>query len=365
MNKPLSSSYLGSHSAGALLFLLILAGGDMLRGSHSPIGILMGLLFVLPLLLIYSRLLKLCPGQNLFDMLQFAAGKWVSKLMGLLYGLFFLWIATSTLGFYARFIAAVSLPQTPILVLLIALSLAGIYLAWSRVESMGKFSLVIAFVCVVFFLILTLTAIPNIELSNLSPLLSQNPNQLFGGGIHFTELFGICAVLLLALTRPLNKKSSPYRIFFIATGAAVAVLLLTFTRDIAVLGTHNANNSLYPTFAMANALSLGSIGARIAFVAAIAMLFAGIGKIGISIHAAASATAAIFPKKEGEHPARHMVLPMGILTLLLSAGTIWLGAGRLNFLTFSPAISLIFTVAIPIILWIAAEIKTASQRKKT
>src|SRR5690242_1975848 len=76
------------------------------------IVVLLALLFALPMILIYARLLSAFPGKDLFDILHEVLGKIPGKIIALTYVWYAFHLGALVIRNFSEFIQTVSLPET-------------------------------------------------------------------------------------------------------------------------------------------------------------------------------------------------------------------------------------------------------------
>lgn len=344
-------------SGGLLILLLFYLGGQNIFGTPTGLGAdgwiaqVLGLLFVVPLLLILARLVRILPGLNLFEMLEYTLGRSASAIVSTLYFVYFLALAAAVRVYYGAFVQFVNLPNTPLLVILLAFFLLCAYLANSGTRTLGKWSLFLGAILVSTTVILTLLAIPSMRPEHLLPVGSSGAEALVQGGVRaaVNPLGG--AVVLLALLKRFDQGASPYKLFLVGTAAAVGVFILNFLRDTAILGTGGTAALLYPFFKAAGAVEVGSVGVRIEFLAVLPVILAGLTKAAICLLAATKAARQVFRLQKGN---RAMV-PAALTTLVFSVILL----PNLPALTLLPELHLrvapVFQVGFPVLLWLVAE----------
>ncbi|MCL2843786.1 MAG: GerAB/ArcD/ProY family transporter [Oscillospiraceae bacterium] len=343
--------------SGLAILLLFYLGGQNLFGTPTGLGAdgwlaqILGLLFVVPLLLILARLVRILPGLNLFEMLECTLGRGLSVVISTLYFLYFLALAAMVRVYYGAFVQFVSLPNTPLLVILLAFFLLCAYLANSGTRAVGKWSLLLGAVLVFTTVVLTLLAVPIMRAEHLLPIGSSGGRALVQGGIWaaVNPLGG--AVVLLALLERFDRTASPYKLFLFGTAVAVGMFVLHFLRDTAILGTGGMEALLYPFFKAVGAVQMGAIGVRVEFLAVLPVILAGLTKAAICLLAATKAARQVFRVPKGNRA----MIPAALATVVLSAVLL----PNLAALTLLPQIHLrvapAFQVGFPVLLWLVAE----------
>jgi len=358
MHGKLSAGTLHFSGAFAILMVFYLGGANLFGpepglGADGWIAQILGLFMVMPLLLIFARLVKLLPGMDLFEMLAFAWGRWLSTIVVVFYFFYFLGLAAMVRVYYGAFVQFVSLPNTPLVVILLAFFVLCTYLAKSGAETLGKWSLLLVSVLLVTAVALTILAVSNMRFENLLPLGDSGRSALMRGGarVALSPLGG--AVVLLTLLGRFDARACPYRLFLFGAAAAVGMIALNFLRDASILGSGGMAVIQYPFFKAASVVQLGEIGARIEFPMVLPVLLAGITKAAVCLIAASKAVRFLFRLSDENT----IIIPVAFFSVGISAVL----APNLPALLALPMLHLraapLFQVVLPMLLWLVAEIK--------
>ena len=358
MQKHSFANGLSPWGAVAILLVFYISANGIFSFAYGlgPDGFLAQLIgfgMAAPLLLIFARLAQILPGMNLYDMLDYSFGRWIAWVLSLFYTLYFISLTAVAQVQYAAFIRLVSLVNTPLLVILLAFFALSAYLAKSGVQTLGKWSLLIGAVSVIFTLGLTLLAIPNMRFEHLLPIGTNTPASMLRSGGKFAVFPLGEAVVILALFGRLEKAEKPYKLFFFGALFALLFFLLTFFRDTAILGTALLDMLHYPSFTAAGVVQIGAIGGRVDIFFAGLMLLTGLTKAAICLIAANRGVRRMFSLSD-EHA---LLLPLGFFSVGLSAVLF----PNLAELFAHPSVHVyyapLFQGVIPGLLWLLAEWK--------
>jgi len=326
-------------------------GHAMGMASDRWIAAAIGLVVAAPLFLILARLICLLPGMNLFDMLEYAFGRVLGALITVLYCVYFIAMAALAGRYHGAFLHLTTLPNTPLIVLLLVVFAVCIYLAKSGAITLGKWSVLIAILAVLFAVGMTVVALPAMRLNHLLPLGVHGGQGLLWGGYRSAVLILGNAIIFLALAGRLDKKANPYGLFFFSAALAVVFFALTFLRDLATLGQGSMDTVFFPAYKAAGVLDLGGLGIRIeSFVLLIALL-TGITKIAVCLVAAANGATRIGGRLDRKVllflvTAMALILAMGLFPNLTS-----LFAFPSVYLRYAPVLQM----GIPVLMWLIVE----------
>lgn len=361
MNKEVISDI-----QGISLMIFFISGSSIVTqtaqeaGSDSWIAILLGIILSLPIVYIYARLLSLFPGKDLFDILTYVFGKFLGKGIALLYIWFSIHLGAFIIRDYGEFPVTISLPETPMIVPMIAITFLATWGVKEGIEVLGRWTL--------FFLILVsplpgitmLLLIPEMDFNNIQPILYNGIKPVMDGAFSvFSFPFGETIIFLMVLSSLKSRKSS-YKIYIkglLIGGVLLACVTLT---EVLVLGSDLYSATYFPSHSVASKINIGGFLQRMEVFIIISLFIASFIKISICLLAASRGIAKVFNYDDY----RFIVGPIALLMLNLAyllhdsliemvewGGEVW------KYYTFP------FMVIMPIFILIGAEIK--NKRNKT
>lgn len=360
----MDKSFITSKNAFSILFVMIL-GNYLLLGSpfnakqDSWISILVTFAIMIPVTLIFSRLMKLYPEKNLFYMFFDAFGKAGGIIATVIFSLYAVLASAIVVQNYSRFFKIISLTNTPFIIITAGIVFAAIYLAKSGDSTLGKWSF--AIIILLFLLIATAFLMTSQEYNfdNLFPVFSNGFDNIFAGSISLLAMAFGDIVLFLTLGDSIKKSSSSYKIFLSSIIITIVLMLLVFLKNLCVLGQSTMEITMFPSYAAARMASLSVFFERVEAVISYYFVIAGITKISVCIIAAAKGSAKILKI----HEYKKTVMPVGLVVFAASMMLFDNTAQMFDFVNKYPYISLPLQIGVPILLWIIAEIKHAVKER--
>ena len=338
----------------------VILGGSSDAEQDSWLSLLLAAVFIIPLIIIYARIVRLYPGQDLFAILETLFGKIFSKVFIALMSWYALHLAALVLRNFSEFIQITSMPETPQLPLMIAMMVVTAYIAKSGIEALGRWSLAILPIVVLIVLITTILALPKMDLTNILPVMEHDFGSIAKGAFSTFAFPFAETVLFLGVAGAVKNTDSPYKIYMNAIFIAAAVLLVVMLRNLGVLGPATIDAVIFPSFTATRIIEVGDFFSRIEGVISMNFLLTGVVKISLCLLAAAKGTARLF----GINDYRRMVMPVGILVVALCAVVYENTMQMFSFLPIYQYYAIPFQMIIPLIVWITAEIKAKKQKKK-
>jgi len=353
---------ISARNLGLLITLMtfnsMLISGFSEAGHHLWMAVATGFLLYLPLIFLTCRIAKLHKGKGLFDLIPEIFGK-LARPITLLLTVYVLFLSALVVSNFVGFITEISLRKTPFLIVALGLLAAGVYLAASGLQSMGKWAFGVCFP-VLGALALTMLLSSNLmDWRNLLPLGSARPLLLlregaYGGMIAFGE-----TSLILAFTGKLEPEDSPYKAYAIGIGLSFAALLLSYLRNILVLGGEFIKVVTFPPYIIARIIKIGQFLEHIESVISFSYTLFGITKVAICLRIAAMGTAKLMGIDEGD---KRLLTPMAALALFLCAGIAADAGEILSIVSAYFYLAFPFTVLLPFVIWLVSELRHRRRR---
>jgi len=166
-------------------------------GRDGWMSVLPGLAVGIPYSLMVLSLVEQYPSKNLLEISKIVFGKWIGKIIGLIYILITGYFGGLLLGQVGNMYQVSIMPLVPISVLYLGGLLIVLYLVISGIEVFARFSEVILPMIFIALLLNIGLSIPRIEQGELLPILSEGLQPLFFGGMKIVP-FAMQFILFLA-----------------------------------------------------------------------------------------------------------------------------------------------------------------------
>ena len=357
--RTISARNMGAMIALMTLTALLMTGfGAVVQDMW--IAVIIAAAMSVPLALLHSRTARLFPGKGIYDIAELVLGKWLCRVLTMLIALYSLHIASIVAFNFAEFIATISLPLTPgIIVTMCIIATAG-YLASGGFYNLGKWSIAVLVICIINFLFTIFCSFGSLDFTNLLPIMEHHPTEIFSAAFSlFSSSFGEIIVLMAAFSS-LRKKSSPYKACFSGLAIGFIVLFLAAVRNAAVLGHGMMSLAAFPSYITARIIQPGSFIEQIESVLSFSLVLIGITKIAVCLRAASIG----FAKLTGvENKERLMIIPCCLISTAMCVTGISNLQELVRYMDIYRYYSLAFILLIPLIIWIMAERKARFLKK--
>ena len=348
---------LNSRQAISILLLFnfgssVVMGVSSIAGQDSWLSLLLATVLVIPAVLMYARILKLNPGQGLFDAIESRLGKVVGKIVTALMAWYALHLCALVMRNFSEFVQISSLIDTPQLPVLVILVVTVCFLARSGCKALGKWSLAMTPVVLGIVLLTVLLSLNVMRFGNILPVFEHSFGEIAQGSFSIFS-FPFCeTVLFMSIADCLRKSDHPAGIYLTGTLLSGFVLLIIILRNLFVLGSQVVSIEYFPSYVAARIINLGDFLSRIEGSISVNFILAGIVKITVCLIAASKGISKLF----GIGCYRQLVMPTALLALALALIVYKNTMEMFAFIKYYPLYASLFQVLLPAILWIASEI---------
>jgi spore germination protein KB len=349
-----------SDKQGISLMTMFIIGSTLIFGTGWKAGqdawlaILLAAAMSLPVMFVYSRILSLYPGKDLFDILEIIFGKIASKFIQIPFFWFPLFLGSLVLGDITSFIGIAGLPGNPEFIQRMFMVILCILVVKDGIEVLGR---VTAFLLPIVFILIfldSLIALPVYEISNIRPVLYNGFKPLFLGAFGtFSFPFTETVIFTIVLSSLKNKVSS-YKVYSLSLLTSGLITLIIIVRNMMILGNEFVYSVYYPSYSALSVIKYGTFLERIEVAVTIVFLFTSFAKIGVCLYAATKGLAKIL--QLGEY--RTITAPVGLLMAVLSQIGFENATDAIQWAKdILPYYYFPFTVILPVFILIAAKMK--------
>lgn len=355
-----------THRQASCILIMFIFGSTLVFGVGTEVGqdvwisMILTIAMIVPVSLIYARLIRLFPRKNLFEILEALFGQIFGKILTVVFVWYAIHLAASVLRNYTDFIQVTAMPETPQLPVAVLLLAAIVYLVKCGMETFGKWALVTFIIICAIIPFTLLLSIPLIKGSNLLPILDHDWGGILKAAFQQFSLPYGETVLFLGVAGSLKKENSPYKSYLYGILCAGVISVLILLRNTAVLGPAMVEAVYYPAFVTGRIINPSESFARIESVISMNYLFAGITKIALCVFAAAKGMASLLNIQDY----KKNIVPVCLLSLMFSVISYDSVTHLFYFVAnYYPVYVIPFQILIPLIMWITAEIKRGRKRQ--
>lgn len=292
------------------------------------------------------------PGKTLVEYSEEILGKAPGKIVGFLYiWLFFPYIGSGTVREFGVFLVTAVMPDTPIIVFLIAVTAVAAYAVRNGLEVLCRFNQLFipaTGLLVIVFLLST----KDMKLTRLLPVFDAGLFPIVKGAVTPTMWLG--EIVTLAMIIPyLNKPEKAHRIAVLSILLTGFFLTASILEAILIFGPNLTGHWVFPTFNATRVVSIANFLERLESVIVASWVLGGCIKAGVFYYAIVLGSA----QWMGLRDYRPLVLPVGVV--LVAFSILLHGENNVEVLYYIPHVEvpfllIVFEVGIPLVLLIIA-----------
>lgn len=356
-----------TNKQGITMLILFLFGSTMLIGTGTEakrdmwLAILLGAAAGAAIMMVYSRLLILYPGKDLFDIILSIFGNIFGKFLCLLFSWYAFHLGALVLRNFGEFMRTLGLSETPMIIPTLVLIFLCIWISKSGIEVLGRWSEF--FLLLLYFVIITiqLLVIPKMQLGNLMPVMYNGVRPIIRGAFAAFSFPFAETVVFIGIFNNFKEKKAVKKVFLTGIIFGAITIAIISIRNISVLGPELALRSYFPSYISVSRVDVGEIFQRLEITVAIVFLVSVFVKISVCLITACKGISKVF----GSDDYRFIVVPVAALMLNLSLilykniqeMVAW---ARLTY----PYYAFPFQVILPAAILITAEIKIRKAKSK-
>ena len=349
------------------MMIMFLLGSAFIVGAISKarqdtwITIIIGSIMTIPMILVYSALVRKYPGENLFEIIVKIFGKIIGKVVCILYVLFFLHLGSMVIKTFAEYIHLLNMPETPQIFIICIKMLLLIWAVKSGVGNMGKIGKFTFPILAIFTFITVAIAFKVMNFSNTKPMLSTDIKIIVGSSFTtFMLPFGEL-VLFITLFPCVKSKSSPTKIYLKSLIVSTLILVIANLRNLLILGVPSEKLFYFPSYQAISILSISEIFTRMEVLVGASVLLAGFVKACICLYVSSVGLAKVCNIKNY----KTMIAPSGLIIVTLSTIVFSNTEDMFKWITYHQFYVIPFEVLLPILLLVTDFIKTRIKKSTT
>lgn len=337
--------------------LIIGIGGE--AKNDKWIAGIVGIIMAIPMLLVYSRILSLFQGKDLFDILSITLGKVIGKIVAIIYIWYAFHLGALVLRNFSEFVNTVAMPETPMMVTMLCLGVLCVFAVSLGIEVMGRTTAYFLPIVLFTLVVVQLLVVSQLHFNYLKPILGNGLSTILKGGFStFSFPFGE-TVLFIGVFSSLKTKKSPRKVYIWGLLFSGVIIIVTTIRNITVLGSM-ASSFYFPSYAAVSRIKVGDFLERIEVTVAIVFVFCAFIKISICLLVACKGIGKLFNLKDY----KSIIIQTGLLMVYFGF-TVYESSMQMGYWAFKvyPYYAFPMQVILPILIWIISEIKVRKNKQ--
>lgn len=227
------------------------------------------------LAIVYAYMGLRFPGQNCVQYSISILGKYFGRIVGIMFPVFFLLVASVLMRALAELVNDLFLPRTPISVFLLFSYLLIAYGVKKGIGTIARVCGVLGPVYLISLIILFIFLTPHVEIHRLRPILENGIAPVLAGAPYILSFIGIC--IIMGMYIPIcNRPKNGFLAKFISVSLGAFIIIFLVILSVGIFGAEQAGKMINPGFQLARLLRIGSFFERLEIVWYIVAIAAGI-----------------------------------------------------------------------------------------
>ncbi|MET4559714.1 GerAB/ArcD/ProY family transporter [Lysinibacillus parviboronicapiens] len=277
----------------------------------ATIGVILSLLLVKLFISVATR----TPTLTFVEANEKILGKFIGKFTAIGFIILTFLSAGELLYFIGIFMKTEVMPETPTMSFALLFSIIIIFATYLGIEVFARSAEILFPLFMFIFIVFVFCISPEVKIENIQPVLEASSKSLVASIISFMSIFSFpMVVLLMIFPSAINVHKSAQKGFYIGTIIGGVVLITIVTLSILVLGPTNTSQRAYPSYALAQRISIGNFLQRIEIVMAFMWICSIYIRTFMYFYASVIGIAQILKIKDH----RPLILPLGMIIIVLS-----------------------------------------------
>ena len=349
-----------SERQGAILIILFILGSTLLIGTGSEakqnawIAVIIAISLSTILLLMFSRILSLHPGKDLFDILQIAFGKLIGKIISIIMIWFAFHLGTLVMRNLSEFTNVIVFADTPVVVPMLFFVILLIWGLKEGIEVIGRWSEFFVWIVVLIFVGISILSISLMDINRLKSILGNGMGPVLKGTLaSFSFPFAETVVFTMVFSNISHAKNYN-KTFIMGLLIGGGFIVIVKLRNILVLGSETILRVYFPSTMAISLIHIGDSLERLEMGVTIILLICSFIKIIICLFAVCNGLSKVF----GFDDYRFIATPVTLLMFSFSF-IVYKSTMEMSFFAFKvwPYYSFPFEVIIPFLVFVMVEIK--------
>ncbi|MFJ3389523.1 endospore germination permease [Lysinibacillus sp. NPDC086135] len=279
------------------------------------IAAIIGVVLSLPIVKLFVALGNRTPTLTFVEANEKILGRFFGKFTAIGFIIISLLSAGELLYFIGIFMKTEIMPETPTMAFAFMFSIIIIYAAFLGIEVFARSAEILCPIFILIFIFFVICISPSIQIENIQPIMETPKKSLFFSMIRFISLFSFpLVVLLMIFPSAVNVHKSAQKGFYIGAILGGIVLITIITLSILVLGPANTASRTFPSYSLAQRISIGNFLQRIEVIMAAMWVISIYIRTFMYFYASVIGIAQIFKIKNH----RPLIFPLGMIILGLS-----------------------------------------------
>lgn len=226
-------------------------------GTGAIINILYVSLIALIICIIFSKLIKNFPSDDIIDISERVGGNFFKFIISLIFIAFFIILILIAISDFSYLLKCIYFQNAPLTFIIVFFIFAALIANLSGFNSIKKIGTMIIPILLYTFIIIFLKSLPDIALDDFTPILGYNYKSTFQTGL--LNLFFFDFIILYLFIMPLLKKKNDInKIIFTSFSINTFILIISVISLIAVFTAHINSSNINSLYFLTRTIKLSS-----------------------------------------------------------------------------------------------------------
>lgn len=237
----------------------------MQAGRDAWLSVLGAWFLDVMLALVYAYMGIRFPGENFVQYSITILGKYLGRVVGIIFPLFFLLVCTIVLRGLSQVVNTTFLPTTPLNVILICSYIVSAHIGRKGIEVIARTTEVLGPLFLLSIITLSFLVLPSFDIARMKPQFDEGVAPFLVGTPLLLTTFGVC--IIMAMYIPLcNRPENGFLAKFIAVSLGALVVGLIITLSVGIFGIEDAQYMFSPGLQLARMINFSNYLERIEMV---------------------------------------------------------------------------------------------------
>lgn len=247
----------------------------MQAGRDAWLSVLGAWFLDVMLALVYAYMGIRFPGENFVQYSITILGKYLGRMVGILFPLFFLLVCTLVLGRLSQLVNTVFLPKTPFNVIIASSYLVSALIGRKGIEVIARLTEILGPLFFLSIITLSFLVLPDFYIARLKPQFDEGVAPFLAGTPLILTSFGVC--IIMAMYIPLcNRPENGFLAKFSAVSMGAMVVGLVTALAVGIFGIEDAQNMLSPALQLAKMINFSNYFERVEMIWLLILVGSGI-----------------------------------------------------------------------------------------
>ncbi|MFC5447720.1 GerAB/ArcD/ProY family transporter [Paenibacillus aestuarii] len=216
------------------------------------------------LVCLYNFISNYFPNLTLVEYNEALFGKWLGKVISLLF-IFFAFIGAATVLFYTgNFVNTQVMPETPIQAVNIIFATVVVMGVRLGIETLARTAEIFFPWIILLFVILVVCLLPQAHLDKIQPVLAAGSKPVIKGAMSVVGTSSLpFIVLFMVFPAHLNRRDLAKKAYLIATAIGGACFIIITFLCVSVLGPYMTERHMFPSYSLAKQINIGNFLERV------------------------------------------------------------------------------------------------------